>query len=88
MYHANVIVFDSIKCNSNQNWNNDASVKITKKHHMCRKDYIWNLATCSCENGKFVGSITAGSVTTFDEIIKGTNTVSTNFNKKKVTYKI
>ena len=22
-----------------------------KKHHVCEKDYIWNLSTCNCENG-------------------------------------
>ena len=33
---------------------------ITKKAERTsyvQKDYIWNLATCSCENGKYLGSI-------------------------------
>ena len=24
-----------------------------KEHHMCEKDYIWNLATCTCENAEY-----------------------------------
>ena len=24
-----------------------------KKHHACEKDYIWNPATCNCENGNY-----------------------------------
>ena len=28
-----------------------------KKHHVCEKDYVWNPAACSCENGKYLESI-------------------------------
>ena len=45
--------FDSKKCNSNQKWNNDKcrwERKNAKEHRVCKKDYIWNLATCTCEN--------------------------------------
>ena len=38
--------FDSTKCNSNQNWNNDkrqCDSKNPKEHNACEKYYIWNL---------------------------------------------
>ena len=35
-----------------------ASVKIKKKHCVCEKDYIWNAATCSFENSKYLASTT------------------------------
>ena len=53
-----------------------------KKSHVCEKDYIWNPATRSCENGKYLASITDDSVITCDEIIEET-TFPTNFNEKK-----
>ena len=31
--------------------NVDVSVK---KNHACEKDYVWNPATCICENGKYL----------------------------------
>ena len=40
-----------------------------KKHYICEKDYIWNLATCSCENGRYLTSIIDNLVITCDEII-------------------
>ena len=39
---------------------------------MFKKVYIWNPATCSCENGKYVESIIDDSVVTRDEIIEET----------------
>ena len=49
--------------------------------------YIWNPATCSCENGKYLASIVDDSVITCDKIIDAevTKTITTNFNNKKVT---
>ena len=44
--------FDGRKFNSNQKWNNDkcqCECKNLKVHHVCKKAYIWNPATCSCE---------------------------------------
>ena len=32
--------------------NVDVSIKT-----ICEKDYVWNPATCSCENGKYLASI-------------------------------
>ena len=56
------------KCNSNQWWNNKCWCEC-KKHPICEKDYIWNPATCSCKNGKYLASIMDDSVITCDEII-------------------
>ena len=50
-------------------------VKNPKKHRVCKNDYIWNPATCSCENGKYVGSIIDGSVIKYDKITEETKTV-------------
>ena len=44
---------------------------------MFEKYYIWNPATCSCEDGKYVGSIIDDSVITYDEVIEETKTVTT-----------
>ena len=53
------------------------------------KDYIWNLATCSCENGKYLASIMDNSEITCDESIKESKAFPTNFNeKKRVKHKI
>ena len=35
---------------------------------MCEKYYIWNPATFSSENGKYLGSIIDDSVITFDDL--------------------
>ena len=49
-----------------------------------KEDYIWNPATCSCENGKYLVSITDDdSVITCDEIIEETKIIPTNFNENK-----
>ena len=68
-----------------------------------KKDYVWNPATCNCENGKHLGSIMDDSTIICDEVIesydeeikyqnkiqrnKG-NTIPTNFTEKKVTCEI
>ena len=44
--------FDGRKCNSDQWWNNDKCWCECKKRHVCEKNYVWNPAACSCENGK------------------------------------
>ena len=58
------------------------SVKIKKNITVCKKYYIWNPPTCSCENGKYLGSIIDDSVIMCDEIIEETQTISTYFNEK------
>ena len=49
--------FDGRKCNSNQNWNNDRCRYKCKNHHIWENDYIWDHATCSCENGKYLAKL-------------------------------
>ena len=43
---------------------------MSKKRHVCEKNYIWNPATGSCENGKYLASIIDDSAIMCDEIIK------------------
>ena len=68
--------FDGKKYNSNQWWNNDKCRYECKKHHICEKDYIWNPATCSYKNGKYLASIIDDSMITCDEIIDAKETKS------------
>ena len=71
--------FDSRKCNSNQKWNNSkcwCDCKNLKEYHVCEKVYIWNPATCTFENGKYLESIIDNSVITCDKIIEATQTVA------------
>ena len=65
--------------------NNDKCWCECKEHHICEKYYIWNPATCSFKNGKYLASITDDdSVITCDEIIEETtNSIPTSFNEKK-----
>ena len=42
-----------------------------------QKRYIWNPATCSCKNGKYVDSIISDSPVLCDEIIDTIKTTST-----------
>ena len=68
------------RCNSNQKWNNNkcrCERKNPKQYNMCEKDYIQNPATCSCENGKYIGSIIDDSLIMSDEII---DTIPMHFN--------
>ena len=44
-------------------------VDLSVKMNVCEKDYIWNPATCSCENGKYLASIMDDSAIKCDEII-------------------
>ena len=61
--------FDGRKCNSNQKWNNNKCWCKFKKHRICEEDCIWNPVTCSCENDKYLASVTDDSVITWDEIV-------------------
>ena len=88
--------FDWRKCNLNQKSNNEKCLCDCKKHNICEQDYIWNPATCSCKNNKYLASIIDNSVITCGEIIEAeakssdeeTKTIPTNVNEKKVTFKI
>ena len=50
---------------------------------MCEKDFTWNPAICSCENGKYLVNVMDDSVITRDEILEETKTLPTNFNERK-----
>ena len=84
MYHVNINVNlmaeNVIQIKSGIIINVGASVKNIKYV----KKYIWNPATYSCENGKYLASITDNSVITYQKIIDmvETKTVTTNINKK------
>ena len=45
------------------------NVSVSVKKSYMRKDYVWNLAMCSCQNGKYLASITDDSVIICDELI-------------------
>ena len=65
----------------NQKWNKDKCFyehKNLTEHNACEKDYIWNSAAFSCQNGEYVGSIIDHSVITCDEIIEATKRTLTN----------
>ena len=46
------------------------NVDACKKRHVCEKDYVWNPATCNCENGKYLASIRNDPAIMCDEIIE------------------
>ena len=76
-----------IKINGGITINVDVSVKTS----YMRKMLFWNHATCNCENGKYLASLTDDSKIICDEVIESYNEeikiILTNFNQKKVTYK-
>ena len=63
--------FDSRKCNLNQNWNSKKCwCECKNEKNVCvKKDYIWNVATWSRENGKYLGNVIENSEIKCDEII-------------------
>ena len=70
--------FDSKKYNSNQKWNNDkfqCECKNPREGHAWQKSYTWVVATCTCENGKYLRGIIGDSVINCYEIIEVTKTV-------------
>ena len=78
--------FDETKCKSNQQWNNDKCQCECKKHHKCEKKYVWNPATRSCENRKYLASIMDDSVITCDDVMEPYNK-EINLNEKKAICK-
>ena len=82
---------DGRKCNSDQWWNNDNCRCECKQNHVYEKDYVWNPATCNCENGKYLASIMDDLAITCNEIIESydeeTKNIPTNFNEKNITCK-
>ena len=35
----------------------DMREKNLRQHHLCKKDYVWNPATCTCKNCKYLAII-------------------------------
>ena len=60
--------YDERNCNSDHWWGNNNCRCVCKKRNVCEKDYVWNTATCSCENRKYLASIMDDSAITCDEI--------------------
>ena len=79
--------FDGRKSNLDQWCSNDKYGCECKKHNICEKDYIWNLATWSCENEKYLASVIDDSFITCNETIEETKTIPTNFSEKYITSK-
>ena len=79
--------FDGRNYNSDQWWNNNKWWCKCKKIHVCEKDYVWNPATCNCENGKYLASVIDDSATMSNDIIESYDD-ERYFNEKKVTCKI
>ena len=61
---------DGRNCISDQWWSNHKCRSECQKRHVCEKDYVWNPATCNCENGKYLASIMDDSAIRRDEIIE------------------
>ena len=83
--------FDGRKCNSDQWWNNNKCWCVCKNTMDVKKNYIWNPATCSCENGTYFASVMDDSAITCDEVKESydeeTETIPTNLNEKKAICK-
>ena len=78
------------KCNSYQWQYNGKCWCECKKCHTCEKDYVYNLSTWNCENGRYLASIMDDSVILYDEIRESYDEVAeaksynkTNSNEKK-----
>ena len=65
-----------------KNWNNNKCQCGCKKHHISEKDYIWNTASCTCENVKYLASTIDDAVRLCDKIVEETKSVPINLNKK------
>ena len=76
--NVKLMVENVIQIKSRITINVDVSVKIS----YMKKDYIWNPATCSCANDKYLASIFDHSVITCDNITGETKTVSKTLMKK------
>ena len=82
MYRSSVNVSLMVKkCNSNQKWNNNKCWCECKSS--TKKVIFGILATFSCKNGKYVGSIIGDSEIICDEIIDTTKTIPTKSTSTK-----
>ena len=53
-----------------------------QKHDICGKDYIWNPATCSYKNYKYLANAMDDSVITCDEITESYNEEKKSYSNK------
>ena len=65
------------------------NVDVSVKNIMyVKKSYVWNAASCSCENEKYLARKDDSAIM-YDEVIESydeqTKTLPTNFNEKKAT---
>ena len=99
MHHANVNVNLTVKSVTQIKFESNNKCQCDYKNlrrNVCEKGYIWNLATCNCENVKYLESIINNSVIC-QEIIEMTRSTLTktvqtksilaNLNEKKVIWK-
>ena len=63
--NVNYVVENVIQIKSRKTIN--ADVRTKNQENVCKKDYIWNLSACICDNGKCLNSIAGDSVITSDE---------------------
>ena len=68
--------------------NADVGEKKSIKHHVCKKDYVWNPTTCALEINRYLESCVDDLVIIGDEIIDISHTVSINLNYTKATSKM
>ena len=85
--NVNLMIESVIQIKSGITINVGVTVKVKKKHCMRKKDYIWNPAVCSCENGKYLVRINNDSVITCNEMIGETKTAATNVNENNLICK-
>ena len=75
-----------IMINTDKCW---CEFKNTIKHHVCKKDYIWNPSTCNCQFDKYLKWNIGDSVNiTCDKIIEPTKTNVINLNNEEATFKM
>ena len=59
-----------------------------RKHNVCKKYYIWNTSTRTCENGEYLENVIDDSVVRCDEIIDAVQSELINFNTEKAACKM
>ena len=79
--NVNLLVENITQIKSSVTINADVSVKI--RRNVCEKKIIWNASTCTCENGKYSGSIIRDSVVTCDKVIEVSKIIPTKANPTK-----
>ena len=78
--------FDGRKYISNQWRNNGKCLRECKKYNICKNNYIWNPASCSSENCKYLANILDDSVIKCDEIIESQRRRNKTSSNKTIIY--